>query len=241
MSPTEPVRPAPELVVALDLPTLAAAEEMASRLFPVTPWFKVGSVLFTAAGPAAVRMVQDAGGKVFLDLKFHDIPQTVGGAVGAAAALGVDLLSIHCAAGEAAMRAAAEASRGRGGRTRVLGITRLTSEAGRLTPAVVRSALAAQEAGLHGVVASARECAAIKAACRAGFVVLTPGIRPAGGAADDQRRTATPAQAVSAGADYLVVGRPIVGSPDPVAAAEALTAEIRAATSWVGRIKRERG
>jgi orotidine-5'-phosphate decarboxylase len=221
----------PALIVALDLPTLSAAAEMMHRVRPVTPWFKIGSMLFTAAGPEAVRMVQAAGGKVFLDLKFHDIPQTVAGGVAAAAGLGVSLVTIHCAAGTAAMEAAADAVRRSGAPTRVLGVTRLTSDAGRVGASVLRAAQAARAAGLQGVVASARECARIKAACGADFCVLTPGIRPAGAPAHDQARVATPRAAVRAGADYLVVGRPIIAAPDPLAAAEAVMREIAAAVS----------
>lgn len=221
----------PSLIIALDLPTLSAAAEMMHRLRPVTPWFKIGSTLFTAAGPEAVRMVQAVDGEVFLDLKFHDIPRTVAGGVAAAAGLGVSLVTMHCAAGTAAMEAAADAVRRAGSPLRVLGVTRLTSDAGRVAAIVLRAARAARAAGLGGVVASAHECARVKAACDGDFRVLTAGIRPAGAAADDQARVATPHDAVRAGADYLVVGRPIVAAPDPLAAAQAVAEEIAAAWS----------
>lgn len=219
----------PALVVALDLPTLEAAAALVHRVLPVTPWFKIGSVLFTAAGPEAVRAVRAAGGQVFLDLKFHDIPHTVAGSVAAAAELGVALLTVHCAAGPAAMEAAADAARRSGGATGVLGVTRLTSDAGRVGASVLRAAAGAQAAGLAGVVASARECARIKAACGLAFRVLTPAIRPSGAAVHDQARVATPGQAVRAGADYLVVGRPITAAADPAWAAQAVAEEMAAA------------
>jgi orotidine-5'-phosphate decarboxylase len=236
----------PVLIVALDTPTLDAALDLVSRIRPVTPWFKIGSILFTAAGPDAVRRVQAEDCRVFLDLKFHDIPQTVAGAVAGAAALGVALVTMHCGAGPAAMREAAEAVRRTGGATRVLGVTRLTSEAGRGRTTAVRAALAAREAGLDGVTAPAHDCARIKAACGPGFRVLTPGIRPAGAAAYDQTQIATPQAAVGAGADYLVVGRPITAAANPVAAAQAVAVEIAAArtarpeTSHVIRADRAR-
>lgn len=223
----------PVLIVALDLPTLEAATDLARRVLPVTPWFKIGPVLFTAAGPNAVRAVQAAGGRIFLDLKFHDIPSTVAGGVAAAADLGVALVTVHCAAGGAAMEAAADAARRTGGATRVLGVTRLTSDAGRVGASVLRASASAREAGLDGVVASARECARIKAACGPAFRVLTPAIRPSGVALHDQARVATPAQAVRAGADYLVVGRPITAAADPAAAGRAVAAEMQAAARQV--------
>lgn len=216
---------APALIVALDLPALSEAEALARLLRPVTPWFKIGPVLFTRAGPEAVHMVHAAGGQVFLDLKFHDIPQTVAGGVAAAAELGVALVTVHCASGAAALEAAV-AARTPGSPLKLLGVTRLTSDAGRGAAAVLRAASAARAAGFDGVTASVRECARIKAACGRDFRVLTPGIRPAGAAAHDQARVATPRQAVRAGADYLVVGRPITAAADPLAAAQAVMAEM---------------
>lgn len=219
----------PALIVALDVPTLEAAAGLVHLVLSVTSWFKVGSVLFTAAGPEAVRAVHAAGGRVFLDLKFHDIPNTVAGSVAAAVDLGVALVTVHCAAGPAAMEAAADAARRSGGATGVLGVTRLTSDAGRVGASVLRAAAAARSAGLDGVVASARECARIKAAYGTAFRVLTPGIRPSGTAVHDQARVATPAQALRAGSDYLVVGRPITAAADPAAAAAAVASEMQAA------------
>ena len=215
----------PVLIVALDLPSLADAKALVQRLRPTTAWFKIGSMLFTRVGPDAVRMVHEAGGQVFLDLKFHDIPQTIAGGVAAAADLGVALVTVHCAAGPAAL-AAAVAARPPGSSLKLLGVTRLTSEAGRVGASVVRAALAARDARLDGVTASVRECARIKGACGTDFRVLTPGIRPAGAVVHDQARVATPRQAVRAGADYLVVGRPITGAPDPASAAMAVWDEM---------------
>lgn len=218
----------PILVVALDVPTLAAASHLVARLRHVTPWFKIGPALFTAAGPEAVRMAHAAGGRVFLDLKFHDIPQTVAGGVAAAAELGVALVTVHCAGGAAMMAAAADAARRSGVTLRVVGVTRLTSEPGRVGGWVVRAALEARASGLDGVVASARECARIKAAAGGGFLVVTPGIRPTGASAHDQARVATPRQAVRAGADFLVVGRPVTAAADPQEAAGAIRAQMDA-------------
>jgi orotidine-5'-phosphate decarboxylase len=219
----------PVLIVALDVPTLTAAATLVERLRAVTPWFKIGSTLFTAAGPEAVRMVQSAGGLVFLDLKFHDIPQTVADGVAAAVDLGVALVTVHCAGGRAALEAAAAAAARSHGRTRVLGVTRLTSDAGRVGASVLRAATEAHAAGLDGVTASARECRRIKARFGPEFRVLTPGIRPAGADAGDQVRVVTPRQAVRAGSDYLVVGRPVLRAADPAAAAAAIAAEMVAA------------
>ncbi|MDQ7842494.1 MAG: orotidine-5'-phosphate decarboxylase [Armatimonadota bacterium] len=235
---------ADRLIVALDVPDLAAAAVLVGRLRPAVSWFKIGSQLFTAAGPAAVALVHDAGGRVFLDLKFHDIPTTVAGAVAVAAGLGVAMVNVHTAGGEAMLRAAVAAcaaaapagSRAPGWTRPVLiGVTLLTSDpdTGDLVHRAVSAAEVARSCGLDGVVCSPRECAAIKDRCGRGFVVVTPGIRlppsAAGAVTDDQRRTATPAEAVRAGADFLVVGRPIVRARDPLAAAAAVIAEIEAA------------
>jgi orotidine-5'-phosphate decarboxylase len=226
------------LIVALDTPDLAAAETLVERLGGVATHFKVGSVLFTAAGPAAVEMVRKHGGRVFLDLKYHDIPATVAGAVEAAARLGVGLLTVHASGGAAMLRAATAAARAAGqDRPRIVAVTVLTSldraalhrELGvpvSVEGHAVHLADLARAAGCDGVVASPREAGRLRAALGAAAVIVTPGIRPAGGAADDQARVATPAAAVRAGADYLVVGRPITGAPDPAAAAAAILAEM---------------
>lgn len=220
-------------MVALDVPSLSQAARLVEDVRPATDWFKVGSILFTAAGPDAVRMVHAAGGRVVLDLKFHDIPQTVEGAVAAAADLGVALLTVHCAAGPAALAAAVRAAR-RSSALRVLGVTLLTSARGR--GGVLAAARLACAAGLDGVTAAAGEVRGIKRVCGAGFLVLTPGIRPAGADAADQARIATPRAAVRAGSDFLVVGRPVVAARDPLAAARAIQDEIAAA--WRHRSRR---
>jgi orotidine-5'-phosphate decarboxylase len=226
------------LIVALDTPGLPAAEALVERLAGVVSHFKVGSALFTAAGPAAVEMIRRHGGRVFLDLKYHDIPATVAGAVEAAAHLGVGLLTVHASGGAAMLRAAAEAARAAGrDRPRIVAVTVLTSldravlhrEVG--VPVAVEGhavhlAALAREAGCDGVVASPREAARLRAILGPTALIVTPGIRPSGSVADDQARTAAPGVAVRAGADYLVVGRPITGAADPTAAAQAILAEL---------------
>ena len=228
------------LIVALDVPGLAAAEGLVDCLSGVVGHFKVGSALFTAAGPAAVEMIRRRGGRVFLDLKYHDIPATVAGAVEAAARLGVGLLTVHASGGAAMLRAAAEAARAAGrDRPRIVAVTVLTSldraalqrELGvpiAVEGHAVHLATLAREAGCDGVVASPREAARLRSVLGPGALIVTPGIRPAGSAAHDQARTATPAMAVRAGADYLVVGRPITGVADPAAAAASILVEIPA-------------
>jgi orotidine-5'-phosphate decarboxylase len=228
------------VIVALDTPELAQAEALVDRLAGVVAHFKVGSALFTAAGPAAVEMVRRRGGQVFLDLKYHDIPATVSSAVQAAARLGVGLLTVHASGGSAMLRTAVEAARAAGSaRPRIVAVTVLTSvdratlhrEVGvpvAVEGHAVRLAGLAQEAGCDGVVASPREAARLRAILGPTALIVTPGIRPSGSGADDQVRTATPAVAIRAGADYLVVGRPITGAADPVAAAHAILAELPA-------------
>jgi len=225
------------LIVALDVPSATAARTLVDRLSGKVGMFKVGSQLFTAAGPDFVRELTGRGEKVFLDLKFHDIPNTVGHAVAAAGALGVSLLDVHGLGGKAMMEAAAAAlPQG----PRLLAITILTSHdeaslgslglSGSLPDAVRRLARLAQEAGLQGVVASPQEIALIRESCGPKLLIVTPGIRPAGARPGDQARPATPAAAVAAGADYIVVGRPITEAADPAAAAAAIVAEMAAAT-----------
>jgi orotidine-5'-phosphate decarboxylase len=225
------------LIVALDVPDAGAARTLSASLADEVGLFKVGSQLFTAAGPDVVRGI--GGPRVFLDLKFHDIPNTVAGAVASAAGLGVTLLTLHGSGGPAMIEAAAGAARGT--RTRVLAITMLTSHdaatlariglAGTVEENVLRLARLAQEAGADGVVASPHEARAIRAACGPGFLVVTPGIRPAGAERGDQARAATPAAALAAGADYLVVGRPILAAADPGRAARAIVEEMEAAAA----------
>jgi len=201
---------------------------------------KVGSQLFTAEGPRAVETLAGLGFGIFLDLKFHDIPNTVAGAVGAAAELPkVRLLTLHTLGGPAMMGAAHEAVAGRKKRPALLGVTILTSmDEAALggvgitgTPAERALALArlAQDSGLDGVVASGQEARAIREACGPRFLIVVPGVRPTGADTDDQSRVTTPAQAISSGADYLVVGRPITDAKSPRAAALAIAREIASA------------
>jgi orotidine-5'-phosphate decarboxylase len=225
------------LIVALDVPSADAARGLVDRVGTAAGLFKVGSQLFTAAGPGFVRELTHAGHRVFLDLKFHDIPNTVASAVRAAADLGVTLLDVHALGGAAMIEAAAAA---RPQDTRLLAITILTSHdesalarvglAGSLAENVRRLALLAREAGADGVVASPQEVELIRQACGPDFLIVTPGIRPAGASQQDQARVATPQAALAAGASYLVVGRPITGATDPAAAAQAIVREMAGPT-----------
>ena len=230
--------PRDRLIVALDALRLEEARALAGRLSGAVRWLKVGSALYTAAGPAAVSALVPRF-RVFLDLKFHDIPAQVAGAVDAAMCLGVDLCNVHALGGSAMLRAAAEAaaSAPAGRRTAtVIAVTLLTSldaaamqEAAIMgTPAetALRLAKLAHAAGLGGVVASPLDAGEIRSACGPDFLIVCPGIRPAGGADDDQRRTLSPDDAIRAGADMLVVGRPITAAPDPLRAAEEILEQI---------------
>ena len=241
-SPTSPT-PSDRLYVALDVERLDAAEALLERLSGVVGGCKIGSQLFTAAGPAAVERARKRGYRVFLDLKYHDIPNTVAGAVREATRLGVFMLNVHASGGLATLRAAAEAATAAAvefalPRPLVLGVTVLTSldrralevevgVHGTVEAHVLHLAGHAREAGLDGCVASPKEISPLRLALGRRWVIVTPGIRPAE-RDDDQARTATPEAAARAGADYLVVGRPITAAPDPIAAAQAIVAEIRA-------------
>ncbi len=232
------------LIVALDVETLADAERMVDRLEGLATRFKIGSQLFTAAGPGAVEAIQKRGAEVFLDLKFHDIPNTVAGAAREATRMGVLMFNVHASGGRAMMAAAAEgaatAARELGGRRPiVLAVTVLTSldraalgrelgVADSVEGHVLHLAALAAAAGLDGCVASPNEVGALRTSRGAGWVIVTPGVRPAGSAVGDQSRIATPGAAVSAGAHYLVVGRPITAAPDPARAAEAVLREMGA-------------
>lgn len=229
-----------KLIVALDFPRLGPALRMARRLRGRVSCFKVGKELFTAEGPRAVRALARTGAGIFLDLKFHDIPNTVAGAVASAARLpGVRLVNVHALGGEAMLRAARRALGRSRRRPRLLAVTILTSldraalravgVAGSPRKRVVELARLAKRAGCDGVVASPDEIRAIRRACGKRFLVVVPGIRPAGTARGDQRRTANPAAAIRADADFLVVGRPITRARDPRQAAEAIVREIAAA------------
>ncbi len=224
------------IIVALDQEDLGTAERLVKSLSGLISFFKVGSELFSAAGPDAVRMVRDAGARVFLDLKYHDIPNTVARAARRAAGLGVSLLNVHTLGGTAMMRAAADAAREADPETRVIGVTVLTSmDAADLSEVgigdapeaqVLRLARLARDAGLAGVVSSAREAGTLRRELGPDFILVTPGIRPAGSDQGDQKRIVTPADAFAAGADYIVVGRPIAAAPDVRAAAEMIIAQV---------------
>ena len=223
-----------QLLIALDVDSAARAMALTDQLRDVAGGFKIGSRLFTAEGPAIVRRVAESGARVFLDLKYHDIPNTVAGAVRAAADLGVWMLTVHTAGGADMLRAAKEAA---DAGPRIVGVTVLTSldEAALRRLGISRGIAAhvdelaglAQEAGIDGVVASPLEIERIRGRCGGTFTVVTPGIRnPSGDAPDDQRRTLSAADAIRAGADYLVVGRPIIAAPDPSAAAAQIAKQI---------------
>ena len=226
--------PKERLIVALDVPTSEEARTLVDRLQGAVGMFKVGSQLFTEAGAPFVRELVSRGEKVFLDLKYHDIPNTVANAVARAAELGVSLLTVHALGGRAMMEAAMGALPAMG--TRILAITILTSHDedslgelgihGTLHENVARLARLAKEAQVDGVVASPHEAGLVRGACGPDFLVVTPGIRPAGAPKGDQARAATPEAAISAGADYIVVGRPILEASDPRAAAEAIVASL---------------
>ena len=230
------------ILVALDVESAARAIELADVLRGSVGGYKIGKQLFTAAGPAMVRELTSRGDRVFLDLKFHDIPNTVAGAVQSAVATGAWMVNVHASGGSAMMKAAADAAAKAAAaldrpRPLVIGVTVLTSmtdtalhEVGIARPMVeqvVHLAKLAKASGLDGVVASPQETRAIRDACGKDFQIVTPGIRPADQQGkDDQARTLTPAEAISAGATYLVIGRPITGASDPRHAAERIAATL---------------
>ena len=239
--------PRSSLIVALDFDSLSSAVKFAKHVSDLVGMFKIGSQLFTAAGPGAVREISALGPGIFLDLKFHDIPNTVAGAVLSCAAMtGVQLVNVHALGGTAMLHAAAQAiSAGQpmgADRPRLLAVTILTSMdqkairdvgiAGPPKDRVVKLAQLAKSAGVDGVVASVQEARAIRKACGRDFLIVTPGVRPKDKqptSNDDQARTATPAEAIRAGADFLVVGRPITAADDPRSATQAIVDEIAAA------------
>ncbi len=248
MTLTFDAHPRSSLIVALDFDSLSSAVKFAQQVSDLVGMFKIGNQLFTVAGPAAVKEVAALGAGVFLDLKFHDIPNTVAGAVLSAAAMsGVQLVNVHALGGKAMLEAAAQAiSAGvpmGADRPRLLAVTILTSMDHKTmkevgiggTPKlrVVKLAQLAKSAGVDGVLASVQEARAIRKGCGRDFLIVTPGVRPkenfAASDQDDQSRKATPAEAIRAGADFLVVGRPILAASDPRAAAQAIVDEIAAA------------
>ena len=231
------------ILVALDVDTADAAHALADQLRGHVGGFKIGSRLFTGHGPSIVENLVKRGDRVFLDLKFHDIPNTVAGAVAAATRLGVWMVNVHASGGHTMMKAArdaAETESSRLGQPRplVIAVTMLTSlsdetmgeigVADALSAQVGRLAVLAQSAGLDGVVAAPQEIALIRNRCGDSFEIVTPGIRSASDEKADQRRTMTASEALAAGASYLVVGRPIIAAADPRAAAERIEAESRA-------------
>jgi orotidine-5'-phosphate decarboxylase len=242
------------LIVALDVSSAAEARKIVTALGDSVHIYKVGMQLYTAEGPQVVRDLLSSGQQVFLDLKYHDIPNTVASAVREAAQLGVTMLTVHASGGEKMLRAAAEAA---GGHARVgadadvrplqiLAVTVLTSMdeselqqtgvSGKLLEQVLRLASMAIDAGCAGVVSSAREVKALRAKLGEDFLIVTPGVRPAGSDHGDQARVVTPAEAIQAGATHIVVGRPITAAKDLAAAARAIQQEIRSAS---GKISKE--
>jgi len=224
------------VIVALDYPEAAPALALAARLDPRQCRVKVGKELYTAAGPALIGKLREAGFEIFLDLKYHDIPNTVAAACAAAADLGVWMINVHALGGRAMMSAARAAVDQRPRRPRLIAVTVLTSMdvaemkdvglAGDAQEAAVRLARLAQGCGLDGVVCSPQEAPALRGQLGEGFLLVTPGVRPATASKDDQQRVATPRQALAGGADYLVIGRPITRAPDPPAALRAILDEI---------------
>ena len=229
------------ILVAIDMQELDRAKCLSRSLADTVGGIKLGLEFFNAHGPVGVAEVAGGRGDLFLDLKYHDIPNTVAGAVRAAVRRGPMILNVHAGGGGPMMRAALEAARDESNRLaiarpRVIAVTVLTSmddddleAVGQREPVakqVVRLARLAQACGLDGVVCSAREIVAIRAACGPDFTLVVPGIRPAGAAVGDQKRVMTPRDAIDAGADWLVIGRPITGAPDPAAAAQALLRDL---------------
>jgi len=232
----------PQLIVALDVDTLEEARQLIDTLSPLVDIFKVGSQLFTACGPAAVRFIMARGKKVFLDLKYHDIPNTVASAVRTAVSLGslvqenpqsIFMYTMHTVGGLAMLKESVEAGAKCAAelkflRPKAVGITVLTSEqkSDNIQSLVLERANLAKEAGLDGVVASVEEAAFIRRQFGKDFIIVTPGIRPKGDEAGDQKRIATPAEAIAQGSDFLVVGRPIVKAKDPKDAAKRILEEM---------------
>lgn len=222
--------------VALDTPSLDRARALAQALKPYVGGLKLGLEFYGANGPDGVRAIVSSGAPVFLDVKLHDIPNTVAGAMKALAPIGAAIINVHASGGVAMMRAAAEAARTVERPAKIIAVTVLTSLEDRdlaklgvsdsALNQAVRLALLAKESGLDGVVCSPHEIAAIRAACGPKFLIVTPSVRPAGADLGDQKRVMTPRQAVEAGADILVIGRPITAAADPVHAAKQIAAEL---------------
>jgi orotidine-5'-phosphate decarboxylase len=231
------MRKTPELIVALDVKDVAAASELVKRLHPPISLFKVGVQLFTAEGPRAVEVVQKGGGQVFLDLKLHDIPNTVASAVAEAARMGAVMCTLHASGGRSMLRAAREAVVHSRSPMKLLAVTILTSldphgfeeaigSGLGLQAQVIRLASLAREVGMDGIIASTHEIAPLRAALGPSMLIVTPGVRPEWAPRDDQLRVMTPREAATAGADYLVIGRPITKASDPGGAARQILAEL---------------
>jgi len=228
--------PRQRLIVALDVSTATAARKIVAAVGDSAHAYKVGMQLYTAEGPAMVRELVGSGHRVFLDLKYHDIPNTVAAAVREAAQLGVSMLTVHASGGGKMLRAAVEAAQAARPDLRVLGVTVLTSldsvELGKIglregvLDQVLRLAALALSNGCQGVVASAQEAAALREEFGRNFAIVTPGVRPAGSGSQDQARVVTPAEAIGAGASHIVVGRPITEAFDPAAEARAILGQI---------------
>lgn len=229
------------LIVALDVPNAAQARQIVQSLGETVTTYKVGKQLFTAEGPQLVRDLIASGRKVFLDLKFHDIPNTVAAAVRSAAELGVTMLNVHASGGSKMMKAAAEAAAQSATKPLVLAVTVLTSMSdsdmqeigisGNVLTQVLRLGALARSAGCGGIISSAQEASALRRELGDGFAIVVLGIRPAGAAPGDQVRVMTPREAIAAGATYLGVGRPILEADDPLAAARQIVTEIEAAAA----------
>lgn len=224
------------LIVALDVPTAAAAHKIVAAVGDSARIYKVGMQLYTAEGPQIVRDLVASGRQVFLDLKYHDIPNSVASAVKEAAKLGVRMLSVHASGGGKMLRAAVEAARNANPSSMVLGVTVLTSldnrdlehagVRGNVGDQVLRLAALALSNRCAGVIASAQEAAALRVELGDDFLIVTPGVRPAGAGQDDQARIVTPSEAIAAGASYIVVGRPITEAADPATEAREILAQM---------------
>ncbi len=231
------IPPPDRLIVALDVSSSAEAQKIVSRIGDAVQTYKVGMQLYTAEGPQIVRDLVASGKKVFLDLKYHDIPNTVGGAVREAAQLGVSMLTVHASGGTTMLRAASEAARSADSDLHVLAVTVLTSMdehdlnasgvPGEVLDQVVRLASIALKAGCAGVVSSAEEVKTLRAKLGSDFLAVTPGIRPAGSGHGDQARVVTPAEAIAAGATHIVVGRPITEAANPRVAVEQILQQMQ--------------
>jgi len=228
--------PKSRLIVALDVPDRAAALRVVDQLSGHVGFFKVGLEIFTREGPPLVEEIRNRGEKVFLDLKLHDIPNTVRGAVRSACQLGVQMLTIHASGGPAMLSAACEEAQSSGSPPLLLAVTALTSLSienvralgigGSIEDWVERLAVLAYDSGIRGIVASTKELPMLRRKFQSDMRLVIPGIRPAGSALQDQSRTATPGEAIRAGADFIVVGRPILQAPNPAMAADSIVADI---------------